>query len=236
MLLRKTLSLSDVSLKMEGEAGRFSGYASKFGNVDADGDIVVQGAFDYTLRTNGKPKMFLEHAPFSFGASGAAALPIGKYLQVKEDDVGLFVEGELTPGMSLSADVHAAMKHGTLDGLSVGGLVKKGDYDETETGRVIRRWTKLLEISPVAFPANGGARIESVKGGAGSDVLAAIEELDSIRELERLLRDAAGFSKGAATALVARARYLFDLGDPGEAEAKAMTAVMERIQRLSSPA
>ncbi len=233
MLLRKTLSLSDVSLKMEGEAGRFSGYASKFGNVDSDGDVIVQGAFEYTLRTNGKPKMFLEHAPFTMmGASGAAALPIGKYTLVREDDIGLYVEGELTPGMSLSADVHAAMKHGTLDGLSVGGLVRKGDYDETEGGRVIRRWTKLLEISPVAFPANGGARIESVKGGAGSDVLSAIEELESIRELERLLRDAAGFSKGAATALVARAKQLFDQGEPGEAEAKAMKALQDRIDAI----
>lgn len=234
MLLRKTLSLSDVSLKMEGEAGRFSGYASKFGNVDADGDVIVQGAFDYTLRTNGKPKMFLEHSPFSFGASGAAALPLGKYITMREDDIGLYCEGELTPGMSLSSDVLAAMKHGTLDGLSVGGLVKKGDYDETETGRVIRRWTKLLEVSVVAFPANGGARIESVKGGAGADVLAAIEELDSIRELERLLRDAAGFSKGAATALVARAKQLFDQGEPGEAEAKAMKDVMDRIGRITA--
>lgn len=236
MLLRKTLSLSDASLKLDGDVGRFSGYASKFGGVDAVGDTIVRGAFEYTLRTNGKPKMFLEHAPFSFGAAGAAGLPIGKYLTVKEDDEGLFVEGELTLGMSLAADVHAAMKHGTLDGLSVGGLVKKGDYDETETGRVIRRWTKLLEISPVAFPADGAARIDTVKSGAGADLLAAIEELDSVRELERLLRDAAGFSKGAATALVARAKQLFDQGDPGEAEAKAMTAVMDRIQRLSLPA
>lgn len=234
MLLRKTLSLSDASLKLDGDVGRFIGYASKFGGVDAVGDTIVRGAFDYTLRTNGKPKMFLEHAPFSFGAAGAAGLPIGKYLTVKEDEEGLFVEGELTLGMSLGADVHAAMKHGTLDGLSVGGLIKKGDYDETDTGRVIRRWTKLLEISPVAFPADGAARIDTVKSGAGADLLAAIEELDSVRELERLLRDAAGFSKGAATALVARAKQLFDLGEPGEAEAKAMKAVMDRIQRMSA--
>mgnify|MGYP006959399107 CR=1 FL=1 len=31
MLLRKTLKLSDVDLKMEGDVGTFAGYASVFG-------------------------------------------------------------------------------------------------------------------------------------------------------------------------------------------------------------
>ena len=233
MLLRKTLSLSDVSLKMDGEAGRFSGYASKFGGVDAGGDTIVKGAFDYTLRTHGKPKMFLEHAPFTLmGGGGSAALPIGKYLTVKEDDVGLFVEGELTPGMSVSMDVHAAMKHGTLDGLSVGGLVKKGDYDETETGRVIRRWTRLMEISPVAFPMDGAARIDTVKSG---DLADAIDEIETIRDLERFLRDAGGLSKGASAALLARARKLFVEGDPDEQPAaKHLAQIHERLQALQT--
>ena len=34
MLIRKTLSLSSVDLKMEGDSGRFTGYASVFGGVD----------------------------------------------------------------------------------------------------------------------------------------------------------------------------------------------------------
>lgn len=234
MLLRKTLSLNDVQLKMEGETGRFSGYATVFGGQHASGDVIVKGAFDYTLRTHGKPRMFLEHAWANPFAGGAAALPIGRYLTAKEDDRGLFVEGEFTPGMSLSADVRAAMKHGTLDGLSVGGFLKKGDYDETDTGRVIRRWTRLLEVSPVVFPDDGAARIDqaSVKGGA--DILEAIAEIDSVRDLECLLRDAAGLSKGASTALVARVKSLFGQGDPGPAEDKAMSAFLERLQRLGA--
>jgi HK97 family phage prohead protease len=234
MLLRKTLSLSDVSLKMDGDAGRFAGYASKFGGVDLGGDTIVKGAFEYTLRTNGKPKMFLEHAPFT-GASGSAALPIGKWDVVKEDDQGLYVEGTLTPGMSLAADVRAAMKHGTLDGLSIGGLVRKGDYDETENGRVIRRWTKLIEISPVTMPMDESARIDlsSVKS---ADMADAIEAIDSIRDLESFLRDAGGLSKGAAVALVARAkRVLVGEGDPaeGSAEAKHIAQLAERFRQLA---
>lgn len=225
MLIRKCLQLNDVSLKTEGDTGKFSGYASVFGGVDSYGDTIVKGAFESTLRAHGKPKMFFNH---EWG------MPIGKWSVVKEDDKGLFVEGELTPDMRLAADVRAAMKHGTLDGLSIGGYVKQGDYDETETGRVIRKWSKLMEISPVVFPADGAARIDqgSVKS---SDILEAIEEIASIRELEGFLRDAGGLSKGAAAALVARAKKVLGVaGEPDAkaAEAKALEALALRLKAL----
>lgn len=225
MLIRKTLSLSDVQLKVDGDSGRFSGYASTFGNLDAQGDILLRGAFESSLRTHGKPKMFFNH--------NWDGLPIGRWDVTKEDDKGLFVEGELTPGVSLSADVRAAMKHGTLDGLSIGGFVKKGDYEDTEQGRVIRRWSRLVEISPVVFPANEAARIdgESVKGGP--DILEAIEEAATIREIELLLRDAAGLSKGAAAALVARVKAVMGQGEPVAVDAKAIERLFEeRTARL----
>ena len=231
MLIRKTLKLDDVSLKMEGDGGRFSGYASVFGGVDSYGDTIIKGAFESTLRNNGKPLMYLEHSWSGFASNGAGLLPIGKYISIKEDDHGLMVEGELTPGMSVSADVGAAMRHRTINGLSVGGYVKKGDYDETENGRVIRKWNHLVEISVVAMPADSAARIESVKHD-GMD--AAIREIQTIREFEYFLRDAGGLSKGAATALVARVKSLMAPGDPDQlAEAIAMRDLLQRANRLA---
>lgn len=226
MLLRKTLSLSEVELKLQGDTGTFAGYASVFGGVDSYGDTIIKGAFESTLRNNGKPKMFFNH---EWG------MPIGKWLVAKEDDKGLYVEGELTPGVALSADVRAAMKHGTLDGLSIGGYIKAGDYDETENGRVIRRWANLMEISPVVFPADGAARVDlsSVKHG---DLAEAIADIQTIRDFERFLRDAGGLSKGAAVALVARVKTVLGIeGDPdpkAAAEAKALQEIHDRIQRL----
>jgi HK97 family phage prohead protease len=237
MLLRKHLNLQDVSLKMESDTtGKFAGYASVFGGVDSYGDTIAKGAFDYSLRTNGKPKMFLEHGAFNMFAAGAAGLPIGKWTVAKEDDHGLYVEGELTLGMSLAQDVYAAMKHGTMDGLSIGGHVKKGDYDETDTGRVIRRWTSLAEISPVAFPADGAARVDggSIKSAEfGEAVAEAIADIESVRDLERFLLDAGGLTKGAAVALVARARELFGVGDPAEQQTKAMNDVLAKLTRIA---
>ena len=223
MLVRKTLNLEAVELKVDGDAGRFSGYASVFGGTDAYGDTIVKGAFESTLRNNGKPRMFYNHDWH---------MPVGKYLVAKEDDHGLFVEGEFTPGMTLSAEVRAAMKHGTIDGLSIGGYIKKGDYDETETGRVIRRWSNLVEVSPVVFPADSAARVD-----AGSiktmDLDEALADVETVRDFERLLRDVGGFSKAMSVKVVARAKAIFR-GDPGEgAEAKALQLIAERAQRAA---
>lgn len=229
MLVTKTIPLSDVSLKMDGETGKFSGYASVFGGVDSYGDTIVKGAFEYSLRKNGKPKMFFNHT---------WDMPIGKWLSAKEDDHGLFVEGELTPDLGLAADVRAAMKHGTLDGLSIGGFLKKGDYEETEGGRIIRKWSSLMEVSPVVFPADKAARIDlgSVKGDYfAAELDEEIAAIETLRDFEHFLRDASGLSKGAAQALTARAKFIFGSRDAAETdEAKQLAEVMERINRIQN--
>jgi HK97 family phage prohead protease len=217
MLLRKTIKLSEVNLKISDDSGSFEGYASVFNGVDSYGDTIVKGAFIDTL-AEGMPKMFFNHD---------WTMPIGKYTVVEEDSTGLFVKGELTPGISLSADVRAAMLHGTLDGLSVGGMVKKSDYTETETGRTITKWTRLMEISPVAFPADESARVDmaTVKG---LDFGSLLPECKTERQLEHLLRDA-GMSKTDAMAVLSRARSIFSGRDVPEDE---MQSVLIRINNL----
>lgn len=218
-MLRKCLPLEDCQIKIQGDTATFEGYASVFGGVDAYGDTIVRGAFASTLRA-GKPKMFFNH--------DWSGLPIGKWNSLKEDDHGLYVAGELTPGMQLSAEVRAAMKHETLDGLSIGGYLKKGDYDETETGRVITKWSKLVEISPVVFPADSAARInaDTVKS---DDLVEAIDQIETIRDFERFLRDAGGLSKSLTTALVSRAKTVFVAGDPDASEGASNTKAMQEL-------
>lgn len=220
MLLRKNLSLSDVKLTKGEGAGRYKGYASVFGGVDSYGDTIVKGAFESTLRSNGKPKLFFDHV---------WDMPIGRIDVAKEDDHGLLIEWEMTPGMSKASDVQAALEHGTLDGLSIGGYLKKGDYDETDSGRVIRRWSNLMEVSVVAFPADSSARVAK-----GADFADAIAELGSLKEIERFLRDAGGFSKGASAALLARVKAVIGVeGDPDAEGAAAKAALlMQRIEAM----
>ena len=221
MLITKTLRLEDAEIKMDGETGKFSGYASVFGGVDSYGDTIIKGAFESSLR-NGKPKMFYNHD---------WNMPIGKWTKAKEDDKGLFVEGELTPGLSLSADVRAAMQHGTLDGLSIGGFLKKGDYEDTEGGRIIRKWTNLMEVSPVVFPADGAARIDlsSVKS---MDFESLLPECKTEKDIEKLLRDA-GLGKWEAMAIVSTIRNIVKGRDATDDSEAIQAAILERIQKIS---
>ncbi len=217
----KTLKLEHVSLKFDGDAGTFAGYASVFGGVDSYGDTILKGAFEASLR-NGKPKMFFNHE---------WRMPVGKYTKAREDDKGLWVEGELTPGLALAQDVRAAMLHGTLDGLSIGGWVKKGDYDDTDTGRVIRKWSNLVEVSPVVFPADGAARID-LANVKSMDFEALLPECKTERDIERLLRDA-GLGKWESMALVSRAKAIFSGRDaPEGVDAKTAATILQRLQRL----
>jgi len=223
MFLQKTLSLSDVDLKVDGERATFAGYASVFGGVDSYGDTIIKGAFDSTLRKFGKPKMFFNHE---------WNMPVGKYTVAKEDDHGLYVEGELTPGHSLAADVYAAMKHGTVDGLSIGGFLKEGDYEVTaDGGRLIRKWSKLMEVSPVVFPADNAARVGTVKRLDFEELLPTCKKPS---DLEKLLRDA-GLTKWEATAIVSRANAIFSGSDsPDDAEAKALAELAARLEKFGA--
>jgi len=228
MLQHKSLPLSDCQIKLDDSGeGRFRGYASVFGGVDSCGDTMIKGAYAYTLREHGKPKMFVNHA--SFG------LPVGKWLTAKEDDHGLFVEGELTPGMAQAADAHAALKHGTVDGLSIGYMLKRGDWEDSENGgRIIRKVSRLGEVSIVTFPADGAARIDldSVKSEG-------LDEIKTTRDLEYFLRDAGGFSRSLAQAVASRARTIFQRDAETDAQEKAEIARylrerLERIQRITA--
>lgn len=221
---RKSLPLTAAQFKMEGEA-TFSGYASTFGNVDSYGDTIVKGAYADTLKSNGMPRMFFNH--------DAEAVPIGKWVEAKEDDYGLLLTGEFTPGNALAQEVRAALKHGTLDAMSIGYSLKKGDFEETSTGRLIKKVARLAETSIVTFPADKFARIDasSVKS---LDFEALLPECKTERDIERLLRDA-GLGKWEAMAIVSRAKAIFEGRDASETgDAKTEELVLQRLLLIAA--
>lgn len=213
----KTIELKDVELKSEEDGATFSGYASVFNSNDLAGDTILPGAYKDALE-NFTPKMFFNHDSYN--------LPIGKWVKVEEDEKGLKVIGELTPGNPQSEAVKAALKHGTVDGLSIGyKLVASGYKRKKDGGRTIEKIEALPEISIVTFPCDQSARIDSKSED--------IDELKTVRDFENYLRDAGGFSKAEATALCAKARAVFsDQGEP-DGEEKAQKEVCERIKALA---
>jgi HK97 family phage prohead protease len=190
---KKLLNADSIELKFDSDKGTFEGYASVFNGVDSYGDTIIPGAYTKTLKKRDRTvKMRWNH----FGPV------IGKWTEMRQDERGLYVKGELTPGHSVAQDVLASLKHGAIDGLSIGFYPAK--YKEDEEGKRTLQEIELVEISVVEEPADNAARITAVK--------ADIEEVQTLKEIEQILRDA-GFTKSSAVALISRIKSL-SLGDP----------------------
>jgi HK97 family phage prohead protease len=216
-MLRKTLSLENSEIKFSGNNATFKGYASVFGGVDSYNDTIVEGAFSKVIKSGRKPKMFENHKAWE--------LPIGKWIAMQEDSKGLLVEGEFTPNHPRADMVRAAMLHGTMDGLSIGFRMSADDYEMENGRRVIKNISELIEISAVTFPADDAARIDL------TSVKSELDTIETINDLEAFLREAGGFSKGLAIAVLARAKKVFG-GEPQTGLDEKAMAELKRFLNL----
>jgi len=222
MMMKKNIVLDNVGLKFaKGDAGGFSGYASVFGGVDSYNDTIMPGAYKGVIEriksgAARMPKMFVNHKSYE--------LPVGKWKSIDEDDVGLFMFGELTPGMEDAQAVKAAMQHGTIDGLSIGYGLNRDDVEYEEKGdstvRIIKNISELYEISIVTYPADDSARVDL------SSVKSVLDQVESIKDFEDFLREAGGFSKSLATATASRAKRLFSQSESEK------TKLPDELQRI----
>lgn len=185
----KNITLDDVGFKFADSGMAFSGYASVFNGVDSYGDQIMPGAYSNTLKNRERPiRMRWNH----YGDV------IGKWVKVEEDKKGLYVEGELTPNHSKAADVYASMKHGAVDGMSIG--YRTISSEKLDGGINLLKEIQLIEISVVEEPADLGAKVREIKS--------LIEECNSLKDYEELLREAGNFSRNDAKSLVSRIKSM----------------------------
>ena len=206
MISRKNISLSEMELKFVASGG-FKGYASVFGGVDSYNDTMMAGAYKEIIDRIQKgdaqmPKMFVNHRSYD--------IPIGKWTYIEEDKKGLYMEGEFTKGNPQADIIKAAMQHGTVDGLSIGFMI--GDYEmvekENEQLRIIKSIKELPEVSIVTYPADDNARVDL------TTVKSALDNIGTVRDFEKFLREVAGFSNSLARETAKTARTIFaHLGD-----------------------
>lgn len=211
----KNLALADCQIKFSSKGERtFTGYASVFGGVDTYGDTIHPGAFKAVIGDGAWVKMYYNHGWLR------DELPIGK-LFVREDERGLRVEeSEFTPNLKMADDVYSALSHGTVDAMSISyKLAPSGFSRKSEGGRDIRAFKVLKEVSVVDDPADASALVDDVKS--------AIDASASYKELETILRNAGGFSRADACALVARIKSLAH----GDREAEPSASEIEAIFR-----
>ncbi len=146
-----------LQVKTLGAGGVFAGYASAFGIIDSQNEIVAPGAFARTLakarRLGRMPAMLWMHDPTQ---------PLGVWQLLQEDASGLAVEGRLALGTQKGAAAYELLKLGALTGLSIGYRVTASRLDAARKARVLSD-IDLFEISLVTFPANDAARIGEVK-------------------------------------------------------------------------
>jgi HK97 family phage prohead protease len=160
---------------VSGGGWEIAGYASTFGGEpDAYGDIIAAGAFADSIAA--RPTKFLyEHFE-----------PIGKQLEIREDEKGLFGRWTIT-NTRAGEDAYKLIKAQVLDSLSIGYFTVEDEW--TRDGVRILRKVDLFEVSCVAIPANRNAVITDVKSGRAKPFEAHTEDVRvAVREWAERIR------------------------------------------------
>lgn len=143
---------TSFELKEISEEGMITGYGSVFGNTDNGNDVVMKGAFNRTINTGKNVKMLWQHKRDE---------PIGVWTDIKADDHGLIMTGQLALETQKGRETLALLKMGALDGLSIGFIPVKADYNDKGEREI--KEVNLKEVSVVTFPMNESATVLAVK-------------------------------------------------------------------------
>ena len=158
MLIRNNIHVTcPWVIKNVESQGSFKGYASVFYELDDQGDRVLPGAFAETVKqwqnSQKAPKMLWQHNQ---------AEPIGWWKSIREDQQGLYVEGQLLLSIQKAREIYEMLKNSMIDGLSIGCRVLDVEHGINSNERLLKS-LDLFEISLVTFAANSKARIKTIK-------------------------------------------------------------------------
>lgn len=134
---------------------QFEGYLSTYGNVDRDGDVMVKGCFDASLKQKSIVPLLWNHNYNSV---------IGK-LELSTNEKGLAAKGFLNLNDEKAANILDLLRMGALDSMSIGTIIH--DYQPVEKDNPFGGWNitkaEVIEGSVVTVPANDQAVIQNVK-------------------------------------------------------------------------
>ena len=160
----RNLATSDVEIR-ETEDGKrtIAGYAVKWemksvsmGYFKRFKEQFKRGAFTDSLTSDD------QLALWSHDTSKVLGRTKNGTLRLFEDEVGLRFELDL-PNTTLGNDAYETIKRGDVDGVSFGFRMLKQEWDENDVENITRSIlkAKLLEISPVAFPAYPDSQVSA---------------------------------------------------------------------------
>lgn len=219
------LPLDEVELSVgESDGWQIKGYATRFGNKNTYGFSIAAGAYADLVSKEARVPMFFNHASWE--------VPIGKWTELEEDSRGLKVVGVLTEGVSLAADVYAALKAGTVDGLSVSIGLDEKNLVSKDGVTVLTKVSRLHEISVVTNPSDSKARISRVLSADALDE--GLEKIMTLRDAEDFLRDM-GLSKRQSGWLLSKVKACMTSDTDRDDQLKArneLQAIFDRITKL----
>ncbi len=140
---------ANLEIKNIDSYGVFEGYASVFEITDLHGDIIKKGSFSHSLLNKHCKNI---HMLFQHDISK----PVGYWMNLEENDSGLFVKGKILQTLPMGSKVLNMIKNNIISGLSIGfvPIITRKDKNV----RIIFQ-ADLHEISLVEHPANPQAHL-----------------------------------------------------------------------------
>ena len=180
-----------LSFKMDEydeEDGIFSGYGAVFENVDSGGDIIEPGAFAKALAAGWERVKIL-------ALHNDCWLPIGKPLELREDEKGLFLKAKISD-TSMGKDIKILLKDGVLNELSIGYEPVVFEFDQAGIRHL--KEVDLWEVSVVTWAMNPEAVITDYKS-ATEEIRRELKEgrkisdarLKSLKQVSQSMKDSA---------------------------------------------
>ena len=146
----ETRALANSIREIKAEEGIVDAYLTAWGTVDSYKTTFQRGSFSKTFENRAnKIRLLWNHDELA-----------GKVLECKEDDYGPFVRVQFNLETEVGRTAFAHCRAGDVDAFSFGFNVINEKWDNG-----IRTFTevKVLECSPVLFPANEAAVITQVR-------------------------------------------------------------------------
>jgi HK97 family phage prohead protease len=172
-----------TEFKYDSNTGEFTCYANVKNVIDHAQDRSVNGCFKASIerhKLNGTmPKQLWMHNPYG--------LPVGPWLEMSEDEKGLFMRGKLSK-TSMGTDIEILAKDGALDSFSIGYVVIQERWNvDLKCNDLIE--VDIKEVSWVNFACNEASLLQSIKTHMDDG------DLPTKAELRELFKTTGWFSK-----------------------------------------
>ena len=184
LMKNKSLNVAVTGFKMDNNTGEFTCYGNIKGNIDHARDRTLDGAYQKSIEQHMKngtmPKMFWMH--------NAHSIPVGKWIEMREDEKGLFMRGKLFTKSPEAIAIHEAASEGALDSFSIGYIEVDSKYNSSHGCNDLIE-LDIKEVSWVTFACNEASLLQSIKSHMDDG------ELPSKAELRELFKTTGWFSK-----------------------------------------